>query len=131
MNEILNFADQHPALIVTIITSLAGLFWKRNQSLNDTWETILQLGRQVLPEVLKDPRLYNDEYVLSKITESIWRGLGRLGIKRSPKLEGLVNEAAEHVKAELAAKLTEYHLDSFIKTQKETLEIMAKTEEKK
>ena len=125
MIEILNFADQHPALIATIITSLAGLIWKRNQTLNDTWETLLQLGRQVFPEVLKDSRLYDDTYILVKISDSMWKGLNRLGVKRSPVLEKLVNEAAEHVKAELAAKLTDYHLDAFINAQQKTDEILS------
>lgn len=120
MQAILSFINSNPALVVGLFTTIGGWIWHRKVTANDLWDTLMQMGRQVFPEIVKDARLYDDAYVLARIEGAIWAGLSRLGVKRSSGLESLVHEAAEHVKAELAAKLTEYHLDKTINVLQQT-----------
>lgn len=122
--SVLDFVTKNPQLVVLIATTVGGLLWHRNRSinLNDLWDTAMQLGKQALPMILKDTRLYDDQYVLSKITASIWAGLDRLEVKHTPTVDDYVKEAAEHIKGDLAAMLADAHLGGFIDTQSRTLE---------
>lgn len=124
--DVLDFAEKHPKLVTLIITTIGTLIWHhgRKTSLNDIWDTMLQLGRQALPDLLRDARLYDDAYVLDKIQKAIRAGLGRLGVKRTPIIEQYVTEVAEHVKAELAQRLFNAHITDFVKVQTTTGDLL-------
>jgi hypothetical protein len=124
--SVLDFIGQHPDLVGVVITTIGGLILHRNHAIkaDDLWDTMMQLGRQVFPVLIRDARIYDDAYVLGKIQDYIWAGLSRLGIKKTPTLEKLVTEVAEHVKAELAQKLFDAHIGDFITTQQKTADVI-------
>lgn len=112
----------NPEAATLIVSTVVGYVWNkaRGKKQDDLWDTAVGLGRQVLPAIIKEGRLYDDEYVLRRINGAIWAGLDRLGVKHSKMLDSLVAEVAEHVKAELAERLFNAHLSDFIKVQNQT-----------
>lgn len=121
-----DFAEKHPQLIGLIITTLVGLVWHRGKklSLDDIWDTMEQLGRQALPALAKEGKLYDDAYVSEMFESRIWAGLNKLGVKRSPVIEKMVHEVVIKLHDELAQKLFDSHIGDFIKKQSGTADIM-------
>jgi hypothetical protein len=123
---LLNWIASNPDTAATIAMTVGLWLWNkaRGKKQDDIWDTIMQLGRHALPDLLKSARLYDDAYVLDQIQKAIWAGLGRLGVKRTPIIDKFVSEAAEHVKAELAQRLFDAHITDFVKVQTTTKEIL-------
>jgi hypothetical protein len=123
----LNFVVNNWDAVALIAGTLYGLVHHTNkkQTASDRWDVLLALGRQLVPKLLADARLYDDQYVRSKLRQYMIDGLTRLKVPMTPKISDLVDEAVEHIHGELAEKLTEYHLGEFIKVQGKTAEILA------
>lgn len=121
--SIITFATEHYDDIIAIGGLAYGLLLQRSRKklLDDLWDTAAKLGKQVLPRLLDDTRLTDDAWVLSQITEGIWAGLDRLGVKRSKPIEKIVAEVAEHVKADFADAVIQKLLSGYIKTSEKTL----------
>jgi hypothetical protein len=126
MMSLVNFITANPDLVGLIVTTIGGLLWHRGQKTkeNDYWETFMKIGRQILPRLLQDKRIYNDAWVREELTSAIFAGLARLKIPRNTLTESLVAEAVEHLHGELAELLTTHHLDEFIKVQGKTAEVL-------
>lgn len=124
--SLVNFITSNPDLVALVVTTVGGLIWQRGKKTkeNDRWDVLLQLGRQVIPRLLADSKIFDDEYVRSKLRAYMVDGLQRLKVPMSPVVSDLVDEAVEHIHGELAQKLTEYHLNEFIKVQSKTAEMM-------
>src|SRR5689334_21533865 len=105
--NVLNFITNNWDAIVTRGGLVGRLVWHRGKQtkLSDLWDTLLKLGHQALPALLSDPRLFDDPYVRERIKDAKWRGLELLGAKKTPTITKLVDEAAEHIKGELAEHL--------------------------
>jgi hypothetical protein len=124
--SVLNLAVQHWDDIAAVTTLVGGWLWnkahhRKTESLKDM---LLSLGRQVVPKLLADARLYDDAWVRSRLRDYMVDGLTRLKVPMTPTVSGLVDEAVEHIHGELAEKLTAYHLDEFIKVQGKTAELL-------
>lgn len=122
--SLVSLALEHSEDIIAIGALVGGLLFNRSRkaTLDDLWETMEKLGKQALPRLLSDHRLTDDVWVLGQITEAIWAGLDRIGVKRSKTLEKLVSEAAEHVKAELADAVIKQLLGKYIDVSTKTAE---------
>jgi hypothetical protein len=114
--NLLNFAAQHWDDITAAGALITGLLWHRGKKLrlDDLWDTLMQLGRQVLPKLLNDPHLYDDAYVRAKLNTAIWAGLERLKVPHSQTVEKLVDEVVEHLHGELAEKLWNANLGAAV-----------------
>jgi hypothetical protein len=123
---ILNFIENNPDLVTLLVGTIGGFIWKRgkNTKSNDLWETLLKLGRQAFPLLLKDKRLYDDAYVRETISKTIWAGLTRLKVPKTDATMALVDEVMEHIVGELAEKVMDYHLGRLEKPLKDTLDII-------
>jgi hypothetical protein len=121
--SIVNWATENPKDALFVVSAIAGWVYHkaRGEKADDLWETALKLGKQVLPKLMQDARLYDDAYVNAQIRKTIVAGLARLSLKLP---DALIDEAVEHIHGELAEKLTAYHLDEFIKVQKQTGELL-------
>lgn len=119
----LDFAISNWDTISTVGVLLGGWLWHkaRHEKTESLQEMLLKLGRQALPVLVKDARLYDDAYVNGQIRKAIVAGLGRINVKITPATSALVDLAVEHVHDELASQLTEAHLGEFVKVQSKTL----------
>lgn len=128
--SLLEFVSKNPDLVTLVVTTVGGLIWHRGRSLklSDLWDTLLKLGHQALPVLLSDPKLFDDEYVRSKISAAIWKGLERLKVPRNATTEKLVDEATEHIKGELAEQLWKLQMGKFVETSEQTLDILKKAQ---
>lgn len=122
----LNFIKDNPDLVTLVIGTVVGLVWRKDKKAkeSDRWDLLLQLGRQLLPKLLADVRLYDDAYVRAKLREYMVNGLTRLKVPMNPIISDLVDEAVEYVHGELAEKLISSGLDQFIKVQSKTADIL-------
>lgn len=108
---IVDFITNNPDLVTVVVGAVTGLIWKRGKGIkmDDLWETLLQVGRQAFPHLLRSAKLYDDAHVREVISKTIWAGLTRLGVPKNEAVMKLVDEAVEHVVGELAQKVLEYH----------------------
>jgi hypothetical protein len=99
--SIVNWATENPKDALFVVSAIAGwLYHKaRGEKADDLWETALKLGKQVLPKLMQDARLYDDAYVNAQIRKTIVAGLARLNLKLP---DALIDEAVEHIHGELA-----------------------------
>jgi len=120
--SLVSLALEHSEDIIAIGALVGGLLFNRSRkaSEDDLWELMLKVGNQMFPRLLADPRLHDDEYVRGQIVEGIWSGLERFKVKRTKARELLVMEAADYVKSELAAKLTDELLRGYINVSDHT-----------
>jgi hypothetical protein len=125
--NLLNFIVKNPDLVSLVVGTAVALVWHKGkkQTESDRWDVLLQLGRQLLPKLLKDARLYDDAYVRSKLREYMVDGLTRLKVPMNPIISDLVDEAVEHVHGELAQMVMKYNLDQYIKVSEKTVELKA------
>ncbi len=112
--------------IIAVVTVIGGWAWKKahGQKADDLWDTLLQLGRQALPGLLRDAKLYDDAHVRETISKTIWAGLTRLKVPKNTATLKMVDEAMEHIVGELAAKVMDHNLGEFIKVQGKTAETL-------
>jgi len=131
---ILNFIENNPDLVTLIVGAITGLVYKRGKGvkLDDLWETLLQVGRQAFPVLMRDAKLYDDTHVREVITKTIWAGLTRLGVdKGNPTVSKLIDEAVEHIHGELAAMVLKYHLSQLEKPLQGAADALKKLPEDK
>lgn len=120
--SLVNWITSNPDAAVAIVGGVVTFIWNkaRGKKTDDLWDTLLQLGRQAFPKLLRDAHLFDDAYVRARLNAAIWQGLERLKVKRSKLVEGLVDEVVEHLVGELASKVIDLGLSEYIKTSKET-----------
>lgn len=105
---------------------VGGWLWKKahHQKTESLSDQLLKLGRQVLPKLIRDGKLYDDAYVNAEIRKTILAGLGRLNIPLNKTVTVLVDKAVEHIHDELAQQLFSAHLDDFIEKQQGTADML-------
>jgi hypothetical protein len=120
---LMNWINENPSTAFAVASGLVGwLYHKaRGQKADDLWETALKLGKQVLPKLMQDAKLYDDAYVRAEIRKAILAGLARLKLPENKLTLALVDEAVEHVHGELAEQVMKYHLDQYIKVSEKTV----------
>jgi hypothetical protein len=125
INTIANNPD-FAAVVTAGLGYVGRLLWKKGKDaqINDLWDTLLQLGRQAFPLLLRDKRLYDDAHVRETVSKAIWSGLTRLSVPKNATTMKLVDEAVEHVVGELAAKVVEYHFSRLVPKLEETAEAL-------
>jgi hypothetical protein len=121
--SIVNWATENPKDAIMIVGAVVGYLWNKahGRKTDDIWDTALKLGKQVLPQLLKDARIYDDAYVNGEIRKYIVAGLARVKLTMPEKL---IDEAVEHIHGELAEQLMKHNLDEFIKVQSKTAEVL-------
>jgi hypothetical protein len=113
-------------LVTAVVGAIGKAIWNKGKKSkeDDLWETLLRIGKQAFPILLKDKRLYDDAHVRETISKTIWSGLTRLSIPKNEIVMRLVDEAVEHIVGELAEKVMDYHLGRLEKPLKDTLDII-------
>ena len=131
--EIVNALLNHPDTVALILGTLGGLIWHRGKksAADDLRDTLLKVGRQAFTKLLTDPRLYDDAYVREQISKAIWAGLTRMGVKKTPGVMKLVDEAVEVIHGELAEKVMDYHLSKLQKPLQGAADAISKLPEDK
>lgn len=122
--NLLNLIANNWDSIAAAGTVIGGLLWNRGKKLKeaDLWDSLLKFGRQAFTRLMHDARLYDDAHVRKVITEALWDGLERIGVKKTPALEKIVIEAAEYVKGELAELVLKHHFGQLVKPLERTAE---------
>lgn len=112
------------AIIGLAASALGKVLWNRGKKSKeeDLWETLLKVGKQCFPLLLRDKRLYDDDHVRTAIHDTITKALKRLSIPMTEVVLKLVDEATEHVKAELAEMVFKYHAGHLEKPLQSTLD---------
>jgi hypothetical protein len=118
--SIVNWATENPKDALFVVSAIAGwLYHKaRGEKADDLWETALKLGKQVLPKLMQDARLYDDAYVNAQIRKTIVAGLARLNLKLP---DALIDEAVEHIHGELAEQVMAHNLGRYIEVSSKTV----------
>lgn len=116
----------NPDAAAAAIVTVGGFIYRKvtGKKTEDLKTTVMKIGRQVLPQLLQDAKLYDDAYVNERIRRTILAGLARLKVPESKFILALVDEAVEHIHGELAAQVVDYHLGKFIKVQSKTAEVL-------
>lgn len=117
--SIVNWATENPKDAVFVVSAIVGwLYHKAKGDKTDSIkETAMKLGKQVLPRLMQDARLYDDAHVKSEIRKAIVAGLERLKLKL-PDL--LIDEAVEHIHGELAEQVMAHNLGRYIEVSSKT-----------
>jgi hypothetical protein len=120
----MNWITHNPDAAFAIVTTIgAWLYHKaRGQKADDLWDTAMKLGKQVLPKLMQDARLYDDAYVNAEIRKAIVAGLSRLKLKLP---DALIDEAVEHIHGELAEQVMAHNLGRYIEVSSKTVAEMA------
>jgi hypothetical protein len=118
--SIVNWASENPKDALFIVSAVVGwLYHKaRGQKSDDLWDTAMKLGKQVLPKLMQDARLYDDAYVNAEIRKAIVAGLSRLKLKLP---DSLIDEAVEHIHGELAEQVMAHNLGKYIEVSSKTV----------
>lgn len=121
--SLVNFITANPDLVTLVVGTVVGLVWRKDKQTkqSDRWDLLLQLGRQLLPKLLADARLYDDAYVRSKLREYMVDGLTRLKVPMNPIISDLVDEAVEHIHGELAGLVMQHNLGRYIEVSSKTV----------
>lgn len=115
----INFVAHNWDTIATVVTLVGGYLYNkaRGRKTDDIWDTALKIGKQVLPRLLKDAKLYDDAYVNAEIRKYIVAGLTRVKLTLP---DALIDEAVEHIHGELAEMAMKYNLDRYIEVSSGT-----------
>lgn len=124
--SLINIVVTHWDDITAVGLLVGGWLWKKahHEKTESVKDMALKLGRQVLPKIIADKRMFDDAYVNATVRKGILAGLARLNIPVTKTTTVLVDFAVEHIHDELAQQLTEYGLSEFIKVQGGTLDLM-------
>lgn len=124
--SLVNLALQHWDDISAVGLLVGGWLWnkahhKKTESFKDM---ALKFGRQVLPRIIADRRMFDDAYVNAQLRKAILAGMSRLKIPETATTLVLVDRAVETIHDELAQQLIAHGLAEFIKVQGGTLDTM-------
>jgi hypothetical protein len=117
-----NWINENPSTAFAIVSAVGGwLYHKaRGDKTDSIKETALKIGKQVLPRLMQDARLYDDEYVRREIRKAIVAGLGRLKFTLP---DSLIDEAVERIHGELAEQVMKHNLQQYINVSEKTVEV--------
>jgi hypothetical protein len=109
------------ALVGGLVGGWLGLKKKQTNE-DDLWDRLLDVARQKFPEILT----YADAHAKARgvIEKAVWDTLNRIGVKKSRRLDLLVDEVIDKALAELAAKLIDRDLSRFIEKQEKTAQVL-------
>jgi uncharacterized NAD(P)/FAD-binding protein YdhS len=108
--SVLNFVANNWDSILLLGGALGGWLGitKKKTSEDELWERALDFARAQFPEILT----YADAHHRARtmLEAAVWKGLNRIGVKKTRRLDLLVDEVVDKALAELATKLIEHNL---------------------
>lgn len=121
--SLVNWISSNPDAALAVVTTFGAWLYNkaRGRKADDLWDTVLKLGKQVLPKLMQDAKLYDDAYVNEQIRKAILAGLARLKVPENKLTLALVDEAVEHIHGELAEMVMRYNLDRYIEVSSKTI----------
>jgi hypothetical protein len=122
--SLISWISSNPDAVATVVGGAALWIYNkaRGKKSDDLWDRLLAVARQQFPKLLADPKAHENAHKV--VEDALWAKIERLGIKKTPVLDKLVDEIVDHALGELAGKLMDRDLSKYIETSKRTVEIL-------
>jgi hypothetical protein len=122
--SLLSWITSNPDAAVALVGGTAMWVYNkaRGRKTDDLWDRLIAVARQQFPKLLADPKAHENAHKV--VEDALWSKIERLGIKKTPVLDKLVDEIVDHALGELAGKLMDRDLSKYIETSKRTVEIL-------
>jgi hypothetical protein len=87
---------------------------KKKATESELWERLMAVARQKFPEITTYPDAH--KHARGILEATVWKTLNRLGVKKTRRLDLVVDDVIDHALAELATMLINRNLDKIATT---------------
>jgi hypothetical protein len=119
---VLNFISNNWDSIILVGGLIGGWLGitKKKTTEDDLWERLMAVARQHFPEILS----YSDAHARARgvLEDAVWKALNRIGVKKTRRLDLVVDDVIDHALAELATKLIDRDLGRIAASGQRTIE---------